>query len=784
MDESKRLFVFDEFTLDLDRACLLRNGERISLRPKVFDTLSYLVVHRGRVATKEELVEALWPSVVVTDDSLTKCIQEVRAALGDREHHYIQTIPRRGYLFDTTVVAGPPTAAPATAPAGEGPAEGRTRPATSAANRLGEAPLRHRTMLGRFAGVGVIALVAGFAAHSWLSDTPATERVRPPSATRSVAVLPFVSIGRDPTEDYFSDGVSEEILNALANVPGLHVPSRTSSFTFKGTNTDLRTIGDALDVDHVLEGSVRKAGSRVRITAQLIDVATDSHLWSATYDREITDVFAIQDEIATSVAEALQVELFGTPRPRARTANIEAYDAYLLGIHYSRKRRLEDNVRVRQSFARAIELDPRYAAAHASLALTLLTAHGNGIMDQHTALAEAERATARALELDPALGLAYVARGWLARYKHDYAAADAALAHAIDLEPGLADAHMQRMFALGALNRFSEARAALERALELDPLNGYYNRWMGNVQLALGDFERAAVYDRRAIEFEPSQANAYAGLGDIAIMKGHLDEGLASYLHGIREDPGHAHITALIGAIYASLGDDERARLWFDKAASMYQVPSIAQFLRDFHPVTRSPADPDTLLALIRNVPDSQFVALGSRVFRKATLQTGDLDGIEAFQRQHWPELFQSEPRVSGNNFGAAADVAWLLLQRGDEKRAQLLLDLTLGVINDPDERSVDPPEWTVGMTEIEVLALQGRDTEALAALRHAIDTGWRIEWWQVEIDPLLASIRGNEAFVSMMAEVKADLRRQLERVRALERSGEIDGKPTARATN
>jgi TolB-like protein/DNA-binding winged helix-turn-helix (wHTH) protein/Tfp pilus assembly protein PilF len=765
MDESTRRYRFDEFTLDLDRACLLRDGERLNLRPKAFDTLKYLVLHRGRVATKEELVEALWPSVIVTDDSLIKCIQEVRAALADHEHRYIETISRRGYLFDAAVMTE-----------GAAPLEAAELPGAAPAAAAG-APTRRRAGLAAVAALGIAALAIGFVANDWLAKTPTpAQGVTPP--TKSVAVLPFVTIGNDPGEEYFSDGVSEELLNVLANVPGLHVPSRTSSFTFKQRNTGLRTIGNALNVDYVLEGSVRKAGARVRITAQLIDVATDSHLWSATYDREITDVFAIQDEIAASVAEALQIELLGAPRATARTANIAAYDAYLLGTHYSRRRRLDDNVLVRQSFARAIELDPKFAAAHAGLALAFLTAHNNGLMDRDVALAEAGQAVARALELDSTLALGYVARGWIARNRADDTAADADLARAIDLQPGLAEAYFQRMFALSALGRFAEARASLEHALELDPLNGYYNRWMGNVQLALGEFEHAAIYDRRAIEFEPSQANAYAGLGDIAIMTGHLDDGLVSYLKGIREDPGHAHITALIGMLYVSLGDDERARLWFDKAAGMYQVQSVARLLRDFIPVAAPSEDPATLLALVRDVPASQFIPLGSRTFRKAVLQTGDLDGIEAFQRQHWPELFAAEPRVSGNNFGAAPDVAWLLLQRGETYRATRLLELALAVIHDPQERTIEPPEWSVAIAETETLALLGRKADALASLRRAVDTGWRVEWWQVQIDPTLVTLRNDAEFVALLAEVKTDLARQLERIRAMERTGELDGTP------
>jgi TolB-like protein/DNA-binding winged helix-turn-helix (wHTH) protein/Flp pilus assembly protein TadD len=766
MEESARLYVFDEFTLDSDRACLMRNGEKVSLRPKAFATLEYLIEHRGRVTTKDDLIRVLWPKVIVTEDSLVKCIQEVRGALRDDQHRYIKTIPRRGYLFDAPVTVR----------------TSLTADRAEAAEAVRSSTQPRAKLVPLTAAAALLLLLAGFTVYYLMTGpVDVSSSAQPPSAAQSVAVLPFVSIGPDPAEDYFSDGISEELLNVLANVPGLHVPSRTSSFTFKGTNADLRTVAAALNVNHVLEGSVRKAGTRVRITAQLIDVATDSHLWSATFDRELTDVFAIQDEIAKSVAAALQVELLGTEladAPGSRTDDIEAYDAYLLGMHYLRMRRMEDNIRVRQSFLRAIELDPGYAAAYAELATAVLAAQGNGIMDRDAALAQAASATARALALDPDLASAYVARGQLARYRGDYAAADADLRRAIDLQPSLADAHFLRVFALGGLGRFTEARAALEKALELDPLNGFFNRWMGNVQLALGNPARARVYDRRAVEFEPSQPNAYAGLGDIAVMTGHVDEGLSWYLKGVAQDPGHAHITALVGAVYLSLGDGERARIWFDKAASLYKTGAVSRFFHDFMPVDRRPADAGALLEVLREVPASHFTALGSRVFRKAALQTGDIAGIEGFHRQHWPELFEPQPLVNANNLGAATDVAWLRLARDERDQARVLLDRVLEVLRDPEERSIDPPEWSFVMVEIEALALQGRNDAALAALRRGIDAGWRVEWWQAEGDPTLASISREPEFRAMIAEVKADLALQLERVGAMERSGEIDGVP------
>jgi TolB-like protein/DNA-binding winged helix-turn-helix (wHTH) protein/Tfp pilus assembly protein PilF len=757
-------YVFDEFTLDTGRARLTRNGTPVSLRPKAFDALRYLVEHRGRIATKDELVGVLWPQVVVTEDSLVKCIQEVRTALHDDAHRCVKTVPRRGYLFDIEVTT---SAAEPAAPAGAEPLVG-----AAGARKL--VPL---------AAAGAVLLVLGVAALQDVATGPQSDELGMPAprAGKSLAVLPFVTIGPDETDEYFSDGISEELLNVLANVPGLHVPSRTSSFTFKGTKTDLRAIGDALNVDHVLEGSVRKQGTRVRITAQLIDVATDSHLWSAVYDRELTDVFRIQDEIAENVAEALQIELFGERASGSRTEIAGAYDAYLRALHYWRTRRMEDYGLVRQSFLHAIELDPSYAAPYAGLATTLLSAQGNGL-ERDSAFAEAEQAIKRALELDPALASAYVARGWLARYKGDYAAADDDFRYAISLQPGLAEAHFVRVFALGGLGRFREARAELEQAIELDPLNAFYNRWMGNVQLALGDFETARAYDRRAIEIEPSQANAYAGVGDTWIMSGHLDHGVAWYLKGIARDPGHAHMTALIGEIYLSLGDRERARLWFDKAAAMYQAPGVARFFGELAPVDRPPAEPDVLLESLHEVPASHFVALGSRLFRKAALQTGDAVSIERFHRAHWPELFDARPYVDANNIGAATDVAWLLLGRGDQPAAAELLERVLRVLRDPEQRGIDPPEWSFALTEVEALALQGRSAEALAALRRAVDAGWRVEWWQAATDPTLASISGAPEFRALIERIKTDLATQLERVRAMERRGEIDGWPPGSA--
>jgi serine/threonine-protein kinase len=685
----------------------------------------------------------------------------------------------------------------------DAPASG-SRELTERRERVRRTLLAKRTRRGaggklgyRVVALGVLAVVALFLMRDYFLDsgggvpdggsaTVAPERAasdgtltpEPQAAPRnSLAVLPFVSFSADPDQEYFSDGISEELLNTLANIPGLRVPSRTSSFTFKGTNTDVRAIAEVLNVDHVLEGSVRKSGNQVRITAQLIDVATDSHLWSATYDRELVDVFAMQDEIAASVAEALEIRLLPSrdvDGPTSRTESIAAHDAYLLGLYYLRAQRSADIFTAVDSFERAIELDPNYAAAHALLASSLFTAQTYGLMSLDETRARAKLAIAAAVELDPNLGESIFARGQLAFAEGDFAAADSDFTRAIELNPNLAIAYGNRATVLGALNRPTEGRAALEKALELDPLNALFNWRLGNVLLSQGDIEQATAYYRRAAAIEPSQPNAYAGLGDAAIMAGHLDEALLRYLEGLQQDPGQAHMTAIVGYVYRSLGDVERAQLWFDRASGLVQGGSLPRFFADFTMLVVRHEDPAALLAVLLDVPAQQLPGLSARLFRKAALSTRDRTGIETFYRRFWPELFAAEPRVNVENVGAATDIVWLMLRGGETGRADRLLADAVEIVGDPKQRSMRPPEWAQVMVEIEALALQGREAEALAAMRRAVDGGWRLDWWQVEADPTLDSISDDPAFRAMLEEVKADLARQLARVRELERAGTI----------
>jgi TolB-like protein len=319
------------------------------------------------------------------------------------------------------------------------------------------------------------------------------------TAEKSIAVLPFVNMSDDPANEYFSDGISEELLNVLIKVEGLRVVSRTSSFAFKGKDISIPGIARELNVNHVLEGSVRKAGNTVRVTAQLIDVRTDSHLWSATYDRELEDIFAIQDEISGQIVQALKVAL-GAGEQQAvtyaqnPTENLEAYELYLRG-RYFWQRRGEDDIRhAIDLFEQATELDPQFARAWSSLAAAHITlpTYSDAPVDNHNLLAVS--AAQKALLLDDALAEAYAVLGDLARFDRKWAEAKAHYVHAIASEPRNSTAHLWYGEHLVSVGRIRDALEETLIAFNLDPLHPGTNANLAGAYLLLGDTSNALKY--------------------------------------------------------------------------------------------------------------------------------------------------------------------------------------------------------------------------------------------------------------------------------------------------
>jgi serine/threonine-protein kinase len=331
---------------------------------------------------------------------------------------------------------------------------------------------------------------------------------------KSIAVLPFVNMSSDPEQEYFSEGISEEILNELAQLPGLRVASRTSAFTFKGENRNMGEIAAILKVSYVLEGSVRKSGNRVRIAAQLIDASNEKHLWSEIYDRELTDIFAIQSEIARAVSRKVKIEL--SPKQEAVLANTqavnpEAHEAVLRGRYEADKFTADSYKRAIEHFERALVADPEYAPAYVGLAVSyFMLGQPLAAMRHEDAMPKAKKAALKALELDPSLPDAYSALAsvnWI--YDWDWEAADQMFRRAIELNPNSADAHSDYGIYLSALGQREEANAQGQRAAELDPLDLGGRAVRAEYYYHARDYERALEELQRLIEIEPTFQRAY-----------------------------------------------------------------------------------------------------------------------------------------------------------------------------------------------------------------------------------------------------------------------------------
>lgn len=464
-------YVFSEFVLDLRRASLTRGDAQVSLRPKAFDALKYLVENPGRVVTKDELIDAVWPDVVVTDDSLSKCIQEVREALGDKPPVYVKTVPRRGYLFDVAVAHESESEPAAATHVRLGASASETTPDLGAAGRPADSrnaagpvragrsrPFRVATALGVIVAVGVVV--------AWLRFNGASA---PPDAPPSIAVLPFLNLSSDQDQEYFSDGLAEELLNKLAKIERLRVTARTSSFAFKGSEQDVQTIAARLGVDNVVEGSVRKSGNSIRITAQLIDAELGTHLWSETYERELTDIFAIQDDIAESIAAALSLTLGIAEREalKSGTDNVEAFDHYLAGTALLNEFGSDQTARGLEQLERATEIDPGYADAWAVLALAYLQNAYLVTLDFDVAERQAEEAARRALALNENMAPAHAALAHVYVFRRDWLRADQAAARAVSIPTDFTPAwdYAEILQAAGYLEESLEYRRQARQAM-------------------------------------------------------------------------------------------------------------------------------------------------------------------------------------------------------------------------------------------------------------------------------------------------------------------------------
>jgi TolB-like protein/DNA-binding winged helix-turn-helix (wHTH) protein/Flp pilus assembly protein TadD len=588
---------FKAFRLDTTNHLLWRNGDRAPIAPKGFDVLAYLVERAGQVVTQDEILEALWPETYVNPEVLRKYILEIRKALGDRpdKPEFIETLPKRGYRFIAPVMdesaAEPPELATAHATEEQATEE---KPAFVTAPERESSSRKYRPWkLAIMAVVAAVGLGGYFRPGRNGPNAPALHNM-------SIAVLPFSDMSSAKAQEYFSDGLAEQLINDLAKIPGLKVVGRSSAFQFKGKNEDLRIVGRVLGVANILEGSVRKEGSRVRITVSLTKVDDGFQLWTETYDREINHIFAAQDEIARAVTEALQVKLLSPNSPESspgsRSANPEAYQAYLQGQYFIARGQDKRDLDTALSFAdQAIKLDANCASAWAQRSGVLRTMANVALIENREGFRRARESAERAIALDPNLAAGYLAMAMLQiNHDWDWERAEVSLKRAGMLEPGSADVLGDRAYLARTLGRVDEAIELYKQAIALDPLRGNFHLALGYELYFVGRYEEAQAALQRAQELNPQLSSLHLTRGQILFSEAHQQEALvemeneagdwekltgealAYFALGRREESdgalkkliaGHQNDCAYqIAEVYAYRGETDKAFEWLDRA--------------------------------------------------------------------------------------------------------------------------------------------------------------------------------------------------------------------------
>ncbi|MEJ7810148.1 MAG: protein kinase [Gemmatimonadaceae bacterium] len=394
---------------------------------------------------------------------------------------------------------------------------------------------------------------------------------RPEPSAPAVAVLPFVNMSADRDNEYFSDGMTEELINALSKLGGMRIASRTSAFAFKGKSADVREIGRALTVTHIVSGSVRKAGNRLRVAVQLVTVDNGYQLWSETYERDLSDVFAVQDEITRAITEALKITLMGKTNEALvvpPTTDVEAYNQYLKGRFHWSKRTEDGLTRGLECFRAAIRLDPDFAVAHAGIADSYIVLGGYTYLATHDAYRQAKTAALRALELDDSLAEAHTSLAYVRTfYDWDWDEADKGFRRAIALNPQYATAYQWYGQYLSAMGQFDKSITALQRALELEPLSLPIGASMGRVLYNARRYDEAVTQCRAALEMEPTFAVARAWLGMTYIAMGVHDVAIAELERAVELTKGNPAILAGLGDAYAVAGQRDKAQRIADTLA-------------------------------------------------------------------------------------------------------------------------------------------------------------------------------------------------------------------------
>jgi TolB-like protein/DNA-binding winged helix-turn-helix (wHTH) protein len=514
---------FADFEVDLRAGELRKEGVKIRLQEQPFRVLTILLDFAGEVVTREELRSRLWPAdtFVDFDHRLAAAISKLRDALDDSAHspRFIETVGRRGYRFLVPVESAE---APADTVVGSQAQASLELPAGT--SRAREATWPRAALAG---GALVLLLALGFLLlHRWRLTDSALPHIS------SIAVLPLENLSNDPEQQYFVEGMTDEIITDLAKLPGIRVISRTSAMQYKNTHKTMPQIARELNVDTVVEGTVLRVGNRVRIRTQLVYAPADRHIWAQAYERDLKDVLTLQANLAQDIAGEIQLKLTSQQRANLATAHTvdpEAHELYLKGRYFWNKRDQEGFTKAIDYFQQAIAKDPTYAAAYAGLADSYALSGGFNLVPVGQAMPRAQAAAEKALELDSNLAEAHASLGLIAPFNDwNWADAERHYERAIELNPNYATAH--HWYAEGYLmpvGRANEAIAEIRKAQALDPLSAVIATDLGKELYFVRRYDEALVELRRALELDPNFVSAHNWISDTLLEKRLYNDAIA-----------------------------------------------------------------------------------------------------------------------------------------------------------------------------------------------------------------------------------------------------------------
>ena len=559
----KQLYEFGAFCLDPAEHTLLRDGQPIPLRPKVYDLLVVLVENRGHLVDKEQLMSSVWAEEFVEEGNINKNISMLRQALGESGGgtKFIETVPKRGYRFVAEVrEVNNNQQAELLTQAAARPTHEHQPPRENHEQSL-PLPPPMQVQVKRFnkhwiALVGVPLLVLGAIVYVVLT------RQRSRSATpvvRSIVVLPFQNLSGDASQDYLVDGVTDALIGDLAQIGALRVISRTSAMHYKGTNKSLPEIAKELNVDAVVEGTVQRSGERVHVRAQLIHAASDSHLWAADYDRDSRDILDLQSEVARAIASEVSIKI--TPAEQRllvpkRTIARAAIDNYLQGRYFWNRRTEEDMRKAIGYFEAAISADANYAQAYAGLAdsYNQLGTVMIGVMPPSEARRTGEIAARKGLEIDNEVAEAHAALAYENFFNWNWASAEEEFKRSIQLNPNYASAHSHFALYLVARERVDEAVAETNRAQELDPLSLSISASRGFLLMNARRYEEAIEQERRVIAIDPNHYQAHWFLALTYLANRQIEQAIATSEKAVAISNRAPAALGVLGMAYGAAG--------------------------------------------------------------------------------------------------------------------------------------------------------------------------------------------------------------------------------------